>query len=343
MSRTNFQRALILVAQVFLPIAALAALGLVALHFLYLQYPARTDLMRNLVVDYSMVQAQADRIASRPAADIAFLGDSSCLMGIDPPHISKLLNRSVESFCTIAFAGPTGHAAMLEQMIERGTSPKMLILMFHPVAFRPIEAWNVWVDLVKNKGQLNAQPLDFPRSALDFLAFELVTRLLYSPLPGGYGIYYGSESEVRSTIEAKHGAAVDPANGLNVSSIGPLRAARPAIASSGPETDFSLNPLYRDGLATLAAALKKLPHSTKVYLVISPVADASFPLSSETKRDASVKEIANSLEIPPEHILCTPSTMHFAYFTNPAHLNRWGQAAFTEDLIRTVKAAGVEP
>lgn len=333
MPETSFPRALILVARVFLPIAALTVLGLIGLHLLYLRYPSRTDLMRNLVVDYSMVSEQVDRVASRPLAEIAFLGDSSCLMGIDPPYMERMLNRSVESFCTVAYAGPAGYAAMLEQMIERGATPKVLILMFHPVAFRPDPTWTFWTDLVRNKGRINMMPLEFPRSALDFLAFELVTRFLYSPLPGGYGIYYGSEGEVRSTIRSRHGAAIDPGNGLDISSIDALHAS--PTNPSGPAVDFSLNQMYRDALATLAVALKKTAHNTQVYLAISPVPDTAFHDGSELQRIESAKEIAGALGIPADHILNTSGAMYAAYFSSPTtHLNRWGKIVFTDNLVK---------
>ena len=332
-SIVNLAHALNLLARAVVPLAVLCMLGLVFLHLLYLRNPSRTDTMSKLSIDPFIVLEQIHRAATLPAAEIAFLGDSSCLMGIDPPSIERALHlHSVESFCSIGYIGPAAYAGMLAGLIERNAAPEVLVLVFHPITFRREPSWDSWQPFVQNAGKVEQPSLSFPRSSLDYLEFEWLGRLVYSPLPGAYGLYYGGEGKFRSTIRARQGGAVDPNNGLNISSIETLHAA--PTPPLGEPADFSWNQAYRDALKTLATTISKLPSHTHVYLVISPVPDYSFRPGSGSQRNERAQEIAAALGIDTDHILKTPETMFANFFSGYTHLNRWGQSVFTEALIR---------
>jgi hypothetical protein len=333
LSLINLGRALSLLARVVAPIAALCVAGLGVLHLLYLRNPARTDEVHNLTIDHFVVLEQMKRAATLPAADIAFLGDSSCLMGVDAPSIERALHlHRVESFCSLAYLGPAGYADMLAGMIDRNAAPKVLVLMFHPAAFHREAAWEYWPRFVADGGKINAPPLHFPRSSLDFLAVEWLGRVIYSPLPGAYALYYGSEMAFRLTIRWRQGSAIDPFTGLNVSSAAALHPA--PSAPSGVPVDFSWNQQYLDALKVLGEQLRRLPQQTAVYLVISPVPDYTYRAGTELERSERANQIAAVLGIDPGHILDTPGKMYAAYFAGFVnHLNRWGQREFTRKLI----------
>jgi hypothetical protein len=333
LSVINLARAVGLLARVIVPIAVLSISGLVVLHLLYLHNPARTDGMRNLNVDHFVVLEQMKRAAALPAAEVAFLGDSSCLMGIDAPLIERALDlHPVESFCSIGYVGPVGYARMLAGMIERNAAPKTLVLVFHPATFRREPSWDFWTGFVSNGGKVEAPALHFPRSSLDFLQFEWLGRLIYNPLPGAYALYYGSERAFRSTIRARQGSAVDPNAGLNISSLAALHAV--PSPPSGEPANFSWNEAYVDSLRVLGEAIVKLPHQTRVYLVISPVPDNLVPEGNLLERTERANQIAAALGIDADRILNTPETMFAAFFSSYTHLNRWGQKVFTGVLIK---------
>jgi hypothetical protein len=337
-SLTNFARALGLLARVLVPIAMFCAIGLMILHVLYLRNPARTDTMRNLSIDHLIVLEQIQRAAALPAADVAFLGDSSCLMGIDPASIKSALDlHTVESFCSLGYVGPAGYAQMLAGMIERNAAPKALVLVFHPATFRREPGWDFWPSFVENGGKTSLPHLDFPQSSLDFLEFEWLARLIYSPLPGAYALYYGGEGALRSMIRAHQGSAVDPNTGLNISSMEALHAG--PTAPSGEPANFNWNPAYVDALRALGETIGNLPPQTRVYLVVSPVPDSSFHVGMDEERSERLRAIAATLGINSDHILKTPATMFAAFFSSYAHLNRWGKMAFTATLIRELAAA----
>jgi hypothetical protein len=336
-SLLSFWRALGLLARVLLPLATLCLLALGALHMLYLRNPARTDGMRRYTIDYFIALEQVERAATLPAAEVAFFGDSSCLMGIDPRSMELTLAlRPVQSLCSIGYVGPAGYAHMLAGMIERNAVPKVLVFMFHPATFRRETDWEFWPAFVKNAGKAQSPSLRFPHSALDYLEFEWIGRLIYHPLPGAYGRYYGSEGEFRSTIRARQGSAIDPNAGLNIPSLEALRPA--ATPPAGTTTDFSWNEPYTDALKILGKTIGTLPLQTRVYLVVSPVRDFSFRAESKVQRDERAKQIAALLGIGNDRILPTPGAMFAAFFSNPSHLNRWGQVVFTNTLSKELAA-----
>lgn len=332
-SLISLARALNLLARVLVPVILLSALGLAFLHLLYLRNPNRTNGMRELSIEHFIVQEQVQRAAVLPAAKIAFFGDSSCLMGVDPLLIERALDlHPVESFCSIGFLGPAGYAQMLAGLIERNAAPNVLVLMFHPVIFQRKPGWEFWPAFVKNGAKPVTAPLEFPRSGLDYVEFEWLGRLIYSPLRGAYGLYYGGEGQFRSTIRSRQGGAVDPNTGLDISSIQALRTV--PTPPSGTPADFGWNKAYKDALKILADTIKNLPPPTRVYLVVSPVPDWSFRDGTGAERTERATEIAAALGIGTDHILKTPETMFAAFFSGFTHLNRWGQSLFTSALAK---------
>jgi hypothetical protein len=316
----------------------LCLVGLGALHLLYLRNPLRTDGMRRLNIDHFIVLEQIRRSAELPAPNIALFGDSSCLMGVDARIIERTLGvRPVQSFCSIGFLGPAGYAQMLDGMIARNAAPKALIFMFHPATFRREASWEYWPVFVRNAGQAAAPSLRFPHSALDYLEFEWLSRLIYSPLPGAYGRYYGGEGAFRATIEARQGSAIDPNSGLNVAKIEAVRAG--PTPPYGEATDFSANQAYHDALKVLGETMKKLPPRTSVYLVVSPLPDYTFQPGTAEQRAEQAANIARALGIDSSHILSTPATLYSAYFASTTHLNRWGQQVFSGELAKQLAQA----
>ena len=253
-------------------------------------------------------------------------------MGIVPKILERAINvRPIQSFCSIGYLGPVGYAHMLNKMIARNAAPKAVVFMFHPITFRRGPSWESWPAFVLNAERAAVPALRFPRSALDFLQFEWLSRLIYSPLPGAYSRYYGGEVAFRATIEERQGSAVDPGSGLNVHSLDAVKA---VATPAGAATDFSTNQDYHNALKVLAETVKKLPPQTSVYLIVSPLPDYTFPPGTMEQRAAAADEIAAALGIDRSHILKTPATLPVAYFSSTTHLNRWGQQVYSNELAK---------
>ncbi|MCR6636434.1 hypothetical protein [Devosia sp.] len=283
---------------------------LAVLHVLYLPNAAGTDSAGGMSVDHFIVREQVER-STRVKSDIALLGDSSCLMGLSPKDMPNKLG-SIESFCTLAYVGPTGYALMLEQMLDVRTEPETLVLVFNPVQFRPEPSWSDWDSYVTPPTTPHAPTHVFPFSGLEFLRVEGLNRLIFSPLPGAYGRYYGSATKFRETIDQNAGSAVDP-----------------NLTGRGTDTasSFVMNAEYLNSLDRLRDALDGFG-SSKVYLVISPVPD---PLTTDLvdERDKSAMVLASRLGLAPGQILTSPAVMASGLFATETHLGPEGKAEFT--------------
>lgn len=338
LSLNQFIKAFWLVVRQLAPIGALCLVLLAMLQLVYLRNPTRTDNLRRLSIDHFIVLEQINRASSVPAPKIAFLGDSSCLMGVYPRAIEQALNlRPVESFCSIGYLGPAGYAMMLDGMIQRGAAPQSVVVMLHPVTFERQPSWDSWTAFARQANQPQPARSSFPRGALDYLKFGLIDRFVYTPLPGLYGLYYGGEFALRNVIARTGGSAIDPATGLHAGSAEALRAQpRPF---SGKAAEFTDSQAFRDALAVLRASLRKLPRQTQVYVFISPLPDYEISTEAAIARRAREEELADLLGIPADHILKTPATMYAEYFSGRTHLNRWGQRVFTDELVKALSRA----
>ncbi len=71
---------------------------------------------------------------------VVLLGDSSCMMGLDPAVIQKTTGRPVVNLGTLAFMTMAGFAAMADELLDRPNSPSMLVLAVLPRTFEVTEA-----------------------------------------------------------------------------------------------------------------------------------------------------------------------------------------------------------
>jgi len=312
-------RAVSLLARTLSPIAIISALMLGALHLLYLSDPAKTRLMQASGVEHFIVLEQLSR-SKAIKADIGFLGDSSCLMGIDPFLLDRRLG-SVESYCTLGFVGPAGYAAMLDRMIEHHTQPEALVLAFHPAVFARNAEWDGWVNFVQNPDG-NWPDLWFPFSGLSYLRTEWLSLGLFSPLPGAYGRFYGGEANFRRQIHYGKGGAIDPAI---------LLRGEKNVGIEGVPFNPTPNSLFLTALDRLAESIRQFgPERT--FLLITPVPESYDTAGYEARMHYTARSIAQRIGIGLGNIIEMPVSYPNALFSTVTHLNRMGRPQFTRDL-----------
>jgi hypothetical protein len=282
-------------------------------------------------VDTIMVKAQRDRISAVPTPEVAFFGDSSCLTGIDVPRLSEKLSRSMESFCTLAFAGPESYARMIGQLVTAGHTPGKIIIVLNPIQFQRQDGWDSWLPVIS----AGLPPLSgtSPLQALDYLRRGWFDRGFYMPLPGAWGRYYGSASQLTNFIYAHRGTAIDPGTGLNFGSEAEfLRESEASERPAMPKRHIDhMNAAFRKALAKLASRLQTFG-SDKAYLLVTPMQGANLD-EIRSARD----EIRQALGIRPENVIDPAADLPNSFFSIPAHLNRWGREIYTDALIPKVK------
>jgi hypothetical protein len=281
------------------------------------------------------VAEQLRRAATLPPQDLIFVGDSSCLMGIDVPALRRALpGRRIESLCTIGYVGPAGYARMIEAAAARG-APGLLVLVLHPAQFQRDPRWEPWAAF----GMPGAQDALPPGAmdALDHVRLAWLSPVLYTPLPGPYARYYGGEAALARTLVRRGGSLIDPAAGLRAASAATPPAPTAKVAAAGP-VSYARNPAFEMALATLRPVLAAFGPE-RVRLLIAPVPDTHHGPGAETARAAAARDIADRLGLPPTSILPTPATLPAADFSTPTHLHRRGARLFTDQLLPVLSSS----
>ena len=323
------------VAHKFVPVAVLTAVILGSAHFIY----QRDKHQWSRGIETYIVLEQIRRSERLPAADLAFLGDSSCLFGVHIPTLLQTFPGSrIESFCTIGFVGPDGYAAMLDKMIARGRQPGKLVLVFNPIQFERDPRWNEWPAFIRTDHFEAPSVLTFPAGGLEYIRL-LMERAVYNPLPGAYAVYYGGKDQFISTIWSEHGSAIEPNRMLDVPSLTAFRATLPGHVLLKPlpgSKPFKMNAEFEKALDSLSATLSKLDRS-RIYLVITPVNSVNAQGGPQSFYGEAGQRIAARLGLDRSQFLDTPSVMlDILYAHYPSHLHRWGRVIYTEQLAKAL-------
>jgi hypothetical protein len=335
----SLARAYAFLAQPLIAIGVCLAILLGLADALYRRAPNPTEFAESNQnsVDYLIVDEQLRRIVNAEPASIAIFGDSSCLMGVDPDLLGRLLRYgTVSSYCMLAYVGPLGYATAIQRLLEV-QRPSRIVLMLHPAQFRREPSWESWPDFVAKWTPTRAATRTFPSAGLDYIRLNLLGRALYEPLPGSYGLFYGGQAQFVDMIAEHDGSAVDPGAGMNERS--PEEVAALAARTTplhGEGISFELNEPYRVALAGLRDTLEQFG-ATNVLIVIAPVPDAYFPVAGDAARDAAGREIATLLGLRDTQFVSTPATLSMVYFVPPTHLHltRWGKQRYTRALARS--------
>lgn len=320
-----------LLAWSLLPIAVCLSAFLFGAHQLYRLQPTRVELANSSQnsIDFVIVQEQLARIAAPAPASVAFFGDSSCFMGVDPPALGALLRRSVTAYCTLAYIGPAGYASSIKRLLGGPARPEVIVLMIHPTQFKREPSWESWPAYVENWTPRPTPTQKFPVAGLDYLRLDVLGRSLFKPLPGAYGLFYGGEAQFIDMIGERGGSAVDPNLGLTQRSLAQVAdLVRGSTPQRGPEISYERNDQFRASLAKLRAVLREFDPE-RVLLVISPVPDYNLGGSGAAQREAAGREIATLLGLPERSLLGTPAALPLAYFSSQTHTTRWGKQYFT--------------
>jgi len=285
-----------------------------------------------------MIKAQSERLETIAAPDIAFFGDSSCLMDIDIPRLQSQLTaiRSMESYCTLAFLGPAGFKAQIDKMLSRGAVPRRLVLVFNWIGFDRHKDWDGWINYA-----LNGPPaLQAPSmgSVLDYMRRKWVDEAVYAPLPGTFGLYYGGASAFERTIRENHGSAIDPTHGLDITSLTDMRKSLVGYTPTFQRQPAraTINEAFREAVKELALTVDRVGRD-RIYLILTPLPDIIYFGSAVTGMAEAAQKIQDDLGLSHDHILQTGRAMEAPYFSGGTHLNRWGREVFTDEVAKVMR------
>lgn len=318
---------------------------LIAATFAYYTYlpVAERNSRLETTIDRIIVREQFNRTNHQhDRTKLLFLGDSSCLMGIDFHELQNLISTPTKSLCTMAYVGPGGWAKLLLKQVEASGTPERLVFALHPTGFKRDANWDVWLnylDELENEKESDVGP------AIRFaLAMQngLLSDLIFRPMPGLMGVYYGSPEYFAADVR-RDGHAIDPGSGLVPMPTGQpqpsggersekenLGEGRQSGSSRSQIVDYEPNRLFFEALKRLGEAIDITGiDRSRIHILITPIPDAGSDEKFKSDRAAALKMIADALGLAPSQVIELPSAMPSIDFASGTHLNRWGRERYT--------------
>lgn len=277
---------------------------------------------RHYRLEGAVIATQLERAAALdPTTEVLVAGDSSGLINLDPAALAEALGGArVEGLATLGYSGPRGHAALLAALAQRDAAPRRVLLALSNVAPPSGPIANAVARLLRAPRAL-PDPRLLPR--LRARLSGTLEPLLYLPLPGVWGDYYGSPQRFEQALREGHGFAHDPGLGL------------PPMSQFIPPYD--VNDRFRAELPALREAVAALG-AERVRLVLAPVADGSDAAAGAAGRAAVADLLHEQLGLDPGQALAgLPATLPAEHFASVAHLNATGRAAFTAALAEALR------
>ncbi|MDX2169849.1 MAG: hypothetical protein SF182_22450 [Deltaproteobacteria bacterium] len=273
-------------------------------------------------LEAAIVGAQLDRARTIPAdTDVVTIGDSAGLINIDPGALRAGLDgASVEGLNTVGFAGPHGHARMLNDFLARGGRPQRLLVAMRNLS-PPSGASARQVERLFVSPRALPPPRLLPRIRARLQGGA--ETLLYLPLPGAWGDYYGGVEQYDAFLRERHGFVHDPV---------------PARATPFPVVPpFGLNDTFRAELPELAAAIAALG-ADRVRLVLMPENDAWDAETTAAGHAAALRELHTALGLDAARQLDgLPIRLGPESFASFGHLNAAGRAQLTAALAAALR------
>jgi hypothetical protein len=283
--------------------------------------------------DYEAHIALAMRYAqtSTEANDVIFLGDSTCLTGIDPVVFDKLTGLRAYNLSSVGILGIDGLVVMFKKYLEHHPKPRMVVLCPHPWALGVPPAATGPEDI-----RLEFFRVYDPVSAQAVAAYPGVTSLVRRGFWNLFGLATGGARRYARYPMPRR-------NGDTLESLGAKVAARrgywehPGALASGRRRPGSEDPF--PVLATVKAASEALVRVASDNGVTTMVRlTPALPGSASEHFDA-IRVWLNGLETTRSTVLVSrPEVLEYdsSDFGEVYHLNGRGAERFTTFVARDV-------
>lgn len=168
--------------------------------------------------DQTILVHQAESSLRRQKAEVLFLGDSSCLMGLDAGLISEQLGIEALNLGALSFIDIKSMSGILQHYLETNPDQVRVVVMFQnasalrrasPEMYHTAFLEDFYDQVDPSKPQSPFQYV-FCGLGLEIFRGRFVSRLLPSALPGVYGQYYGFSHDLDRFMTAHKGSAIDP-------------------------------------------------------------------------------------------------------------------------------------
>ncbi len=262
-------------------------------------------------------------------ADIVLLGDSSCLVGLDPILMEHDLRKKVLNMGTIGWLMAEGHTDLLEAFIKKHGAPKLVV--YH---------------LSEELMELSQHYIDeagFLTRLREYLGkkehkdnFDIIPSYKYRKLLRKSGAREKTVSDFKTMPRGAWPSAVDMFDELSRTK-GHVVDPTPGTFEFKGKRNYEFNDNIYPGILRLGRLAEK--YNFKIYFVYSPI--PKEVLSSAATEFKGLEEKINERLGPySEFILRKPLFMTLddsSFQTQYTHLNAAGAKANTQKLIEDIK------
>ena len=275
----------------------------------------------------TMILVHQSRAARSPGrAELVLVGDSTCLVGIEPPALSRALSNRIEAInlAMLSWFDLRDYAELASNFAQANTGQvRFVVLLVTPEKLgmsRSEEQEEFWREIRSDSNtspRLQNTPVRISDPlGLRYLRENLLGQVLAVPLrQRGQGTaYFGFSSEVDAYMTAHHGGLLDFSTFVR------------------PKSPHEGNWTFAPDLETQSRGFRALiPHGAGLFVGFTPVARSFFLPDDSSKRGEALRRWNQWLQadvmltnLPP----CLPDVL----FASKGHLNQAGQARFTQIL-----------
>lgn len=267
-------------------------------------------------MEEAVLTAKANLAKSRAPAQVVLMGDSTCLMHLDPAYFRdrygiEALNLGLWRDLTF-----DAYAALLEARTAAGHPPRQIVLMIHPTLLRraasKTESFVLLQALLEGHDRPVKSPLGILQAPLDRLRDRVINRLIPRSLPDSYRATHGSTAHLARSLEVSRGG---------------LSAVRETGRSQRlARAEYWISPQLGDALRRFRDAAG----TAEILVLISPT-PGSLALR-ETEED--IRTLANNLarELGPARVLPAPALWDDADFVDGIHLKPAAARRFLDEI-----------
>ncbi|MHB1307571.1 MAG: hypothetical protein ACYC23_10860 [Limisphaerales bacterium] len=271
-------------------------------------------------------QAEASRTA--PAAGLILLGDSSCLMNVDPVLLGERLGVEVLNLGTLSYLDLESSGRLFEEFTRHHpVAPHAAVLLLHPESLRVRDPSSYHTESLRRllAGEDHTDNRSWRGHLSRWLGLEtlrgrVLSRLIPAPLSGAYGARYGFTHDLWRFLEANRGGAVDPHSFSHREAVG--------------NAEYRLAPALE---VESRSFRRQIPKPTGLFVGITP-APLSFvaPDHAERCRRMTV-EWARWLSADLA-LTNLPTSWDDSLFASVTHLNAPGRRRYTELLAKQLRS-----
>ncbi len=259
--------------------------------------------------------------------DLICLGDSSCLMDVNPRQMSRALSKTAD--CSVLNLGTLSLVTMdsFAEMVQRSAAAnpdrlQNVLLLVHPEMLRNAGKKSTMFlneDLVYDSLACRTETVRESLvclAGLDKLDKLMVRKIVPQPLPNNFGTYFGFVSVMHRHMDFTGGSAVDPSTFKNDQKTG--------VSYSADSDVLEASRRFR----------LKMPANIRLTLGLTPI-PAVYVKSGYREEYRAMLE-AWSEAIKPDAVLRDlPPTLPGTYFATHTHLNPIGARVFTKLLANS--------